>query len=146
MEKHFISRLSEQTKYFRFMQAMYELTPEMLVRFTQIDYDREMAFVAVSEDGNLPNELGVARYISNPDGNSADFAVVVADDCQRLGIGSKLLKTLIQTAKQKGLVYFEGEVLANNIAMLSLVKTLGFSVESKVDSTEVLRMVKDLRG
>lgn len=146
MEKHFISRLSEQTKYFRFMQAMYELTPEMLVRFTQIDYDREMAFVAVSEDGNLPNELGVARYISNPDGNSADFAVVVADDCQAKGIGSKLLKTLIQTAKQKGLVYFEGEVLANNIAMLSLVKKLGFSVESKAGNTEVLRVVKDLRG
>jgi acetyltransferase len=74
LEKDFHNRLSERTKYFRFMQALQELTPEMIVRFTQIDYDREMAFVAVTDDANMPSELGVGRCLMNPDGNSVEFA------------------------------------------------------------------------
>lgn len=145
LEKNFISRLSPCTKYFRFRQSLQELTPEMIVRFTQIDYDREMAFVAVTENNNLPSELGVARYIKNPDGHSAEFALVVADDCQHLGIGSKLMKTLMQTAKDRGVSFFEAEVLITNDAMLSLIKKLDFSIESISDNNEIVRVVKDLR-
>jgi acetyltransferase len=145
LEKDFHNRLSERTKYFRFMQALQELTPEMIVRFTQIDYDREMAFVAVTEDANLPNELGVGRYLMNPDGNSVEFALVVADDCQCLGIGSRIMTALIQTAKSKGMLFFEGEVLIINKPMLSLVKKLGFSIETIAGDNEVVRVVKDLR-
>ncbi|MDD5320705.1 MAG: GNAT family N-acetyltransferase, partial [Methylococcales bacterium] len=145
MEKDFHHRLSEHTKYFRFMQALQELTPEMIVRFTQIDYDREMAFVAVTEDANMPSELGVGRYLMNPDGNSVEFALVVADDCQCLGIGTRIMKTSMQTAKSKGMSFFEGEVLVVNKPMLSLVKKLGFSIETIPDETEVVRVVKDLR-
>jgi len=145
MEKNFISRLSEKTKYFRFMQALYELTPEMIVRFTQIDYDREMAFVAVTEDANMPSELGVGRYIKNPDGRSVEFALVVADDCQCMGIGSRIMKTLMQTAKSKGLSFFEAEVLVTNTAMLSLLKKLGFSIEKIADENDIVRVVKDIR-
>jgi acetyltransferase len=145
LEKDFHNRLSERTKYFRFMQALQELTPEMMVRFTQIDYDREMAFVAVTEDANLPSELGVGRYLMNPDGNSVEFALVVADDCQCLGIGSRIMRALIQTAKSKGMLFFEGEVLVINTPMLSLVKKLGFSIETIPDDSEVVRVVKDLR-
>ncbi|MGZ5031480.1 MAG: N-acetyltransferase family protein, partial [Methylobacter sp.] len=138
-------RLSEHTKYFRFMQALQELTPEMVVRFTQIDYDREMAFVAVAEDKSMPNELGVGRYMANPDGRSVEFALVVADDCQRMGIGIRLMKALLQTAKAKGISFFEGEVLAINQPMLSLVSKLGFSIEAIAGDSEVVRVVKDLR-
>ncbi len=145
LEKNFHQRLSERTKYFRFMQALHELTPEMIVRFTQIDYDREMAFVAVTEDKSMPSELGVGRYLMNPDGNSVEFALVVADDCQCLGIGSRLMKALMQTAKAKGMSFFEGEVLAVNKPMLSLVTKLGFSIETIPDDIEVVRVVKDLR-
>jgi acetyltransferase len=145
LEKDFHNRLSERTKYFRFMQALQELTPEMIVRFTQIDYDREMAFVAVTEDANLPSELGVGRYLMNPDGNSVEFALVVADDCQCLGIGSRIMTALIQTAKSKGMLFFEGEVLVINKPMLSLVKKLGFSIETIAGDNEVVRVVKDLR-
>ena len=145
LEKNFLNRLSERTKYFRFMQALQELTPEMIIRFTQIDYDREMAFVAVTEDENMPCEIGVGRYVMNPDGNSAEFALVVTDDCQRLGIGFRLLKALIQAAKTKGILFFEGEVLVVNKPMLSLVKKLGFTVESITHDKEVVRVVKDLR-
>ncbi|MDD5276348.1 MAG: GNAT family N-acetyltransferase [Methylovulum sp.] len=145
LEKDFVHRLSERTKYFRFMQALHELTPEMIVRFTQIDYDREMAFVAISDDKNMPNELGVGRYMKNPDGLSAEFALVVADDCQCLGIGSKLMKTLMQTAKDKGITFFEAEILCANSAMLGLVKKLGFSIETVADNNEIVRATKDLR-
>ena len=145
MEKDFVHRLSERTKYFRYMQALQELTPEMVVRFTQIDYDREMAFVAVTEDATMPNELGVGRYMMNPDGNSVEFALVVADDCQCMGIGTRLMTTLMQTAKSKGMSFFEGEVLVINKPMLSLVTKLGFSIETIADDNEVVRVVKDLR-
>jgi len=145
MEKDFVHRLSERTKYFRFMQSLQELTPEMIVRFTQIDYDREIAFVAISEDENLPDELGVGRYMVNPDGHSVEFALVVSDDCQGLGIGTRIMKTLLQTAKNKGMSFFEGEVLAINKPMLSLMKKLGFSIEAIPYDNEVVRVVKDLR-
>ncbi len=145
MEKEFVHRLSERSKYFRFMQSLQELTPEMVVRFTQIDYDREMAFVAVSEDDKLPNELGVGRYMMNPDGTSVEFALVVRDDCQGMGIGFRILRTLMQSAKQKGITMFEGEVLKVNKAMLSLVRKLGFSIEPIQGDDEVVRVAKDLR-
>lgn len=145
METDFVSRLSEKTKYFRYHQALQELTPEMLVRFTQIDYDKEMAFVAVSDDPTMPDELGVGRYSVNPDGTSVEFAIVVADDCQRLGIGSKLMRTLMQTAKDKGMLFFEAEVLKDNEPTLEMVKKLGFSIEPISGKDDVVRAIKDLR-
>lgn len=145
MENDFVARLSEKTKYFRYHQALQELTPEMLVRFTQIDYDKEMAFVAVSDDPTMPDELGVGRYSVNPDGTSVEFAIVVADDCQRLGIGSKLMRTLMQTAKDKGMLFFEAEVLKDNEPTLEMVKKLGFSIEPISSKEDVVRVVKDLR-
>jgi acetyltransferase len=141
MEKDFVHRLSERSKYFRFMQALQELTPEMIIRFTQIDYDREMAFVAVTEE----EELGVGRYMMNPDGNSADFALVVSDEYQCMGIGFRIMRTLMQSAKHKGIASFEGEVLTVNKPMLSLVKKLDFAVEPIEGDHEVVRVVKDLR-
>ncbi|WP_031435458.1 bifunctional acetate--CoA ligase family protein/GNAT family N-acetyltransferase [Methylomarinum vadi] len=145
LEQDFVKRLSERSKYFRFMQSLQELTPDMLVRFTQIDYDREMAFVVVTEDEAMPNELGVARYMINPDGYSAEFAIVISDDCQGLGIGVKLMTTLIDAARRKGLRQLEGEVLAVNKAMLALSKKLGFITVPIEDDYEVVRVIKDLR-
>ncbi|MDD1612908.1 MAG: bifunctional acetate--CoA ligase family protein/GNAT family N-acetyltransferase [Methylococcaceae bacterium] len=145
LEKDFVHRLSERSKYFRFMQALQELTPEMIVRFTQIDYDREMAFIAVSEQETPPKEYGVSRYIMNPDGRSVEFALVVSDDCQCKGIGTRLMKTLMRTAKFKGIAFIEGEVLTVNKPMLSFVSKLGFSIEKIPGDHEVVRVVKDLR-
>ncbi len=145
MEKDFVHSLSERSKYLRFMQSLQELTPEMIVRFTQIDYDREMAFVAVTEHENMPTELGVGRYIMNPDGHSVEFALVVADSCQGLGIGAKIMTTLMKAAKYKGISFFEGEVLTVNKPMLSLVKKLGFTIEPIAGDNEVVRVIKDLR-
>jgi acetyltransferase len=145
LEKDFVHRLSERSKYFRFMQSLQELTPEMIVRFTQIDYDREMAFVAVTDDDSSPKELGVGRYIMNPDGNSVEFALVVSDESQCLGIGARILTTLMQAAKYKGVSLFESEVLSVNKPMLSLAKKLGFNIETIPGENEVVRVVKNLR-
>jgi len=128
MEQHFVRGLSEQTKYFRFMQAIKELTPEMLVRFTQIDYDREMALIGVidQEDGGL--EVGVARYVSRPGGEGCEFAIVVSDEWRGRGIGARLMRSLMQNARDRGFRIMEGEVLTANTRMLALMQSLGFRI------------------
>lgn len=144
LEQVFVRGLSEESKYFRFMDSLQELTQNMLVRFTQIDYDREMALVAVLEQDNQEIELGVCRYITNPDGNSCEFALVVADAWQHKGIGLKLMSSLIEVAVAKGLKLMEGEVLASNHAMLALVERLGFAISTNAEDISIKRVVKTL--
>jgi acetyltransferase len=129
MEQQFVRGLSEQTKYFRFMQAIKELTPEMLVRFTQIDYDREMALIGVvkQEDGDV--EVGVARYMSRPGGEVCEFAIVVSDEWRGRGIGARLMRSLMQNARERGFRVMDGEVLTANSRMLALMQSLGFRIE-----------------
>jgi acetyltransferase len=129
MEQEFVRGLSEQTKYFRFMQAIKELTPEMLVRFTQIDYDREMALIGVVEEDGRDVEVGVARYMSRPGGDACEFAIVVSDTWRDRGIGARLMRALMQNARQRGLRLMEGEVLTANTRMLALMEALGFRIE-----------------
>lgn len=130
MEQDFVRGLSEQTKYFRFMQAIKELTPEMLVRFTQIDYDREMALIGVVEHDGTEVEVGVARYMARPGGEACEFAIVVSDTWRNLGIGARLMRSLMQNARSRGFRIMDGEVLTANTRMLALVKSLGFRIES----------------
>ena len=83
--------LSAESKYFRFMDAVSELSQVALARLTQIDYTREMALLALTEINGKEVELGVARYSINPDGESCEFALVVNDQWQKQGIGHKLM-------------------------------------------------------
>lgn len=144
IETAFIARLSAQSKYFRFMRALQELTPEMLVRFTQIDYDREMALIAVTEQDGEEIEIAVARYITNPDASSCEFAIVVADEWTQKGIGSQLLRQLMAVAKARGLHSMEGEVLSDNRPMLEMAKSLGFSTQMRKDDPGVTWLCKTL--
>jgi acetyltransferase len=129
MEQQFVRGLSQQTKYFRFMQALKELTPEMLVRFTQIDYDREMALIGVVQKAGNDEEVGVARYMTRPGGDRCEFAIVVSDQWRGKGIGARLMRSLMQNARDRGLKVMEGEVLSANTRMLELMKSLGFMIE-----------------
>ena len=141
IEQAFVRNLSPEAKYFRFMQSIEELTPEMLVRFTQIDYSREMALIAIVRDGGKEKEIGVARYIINPDGRSCEFAIVVSDERQKQGIGSALMKGLMEAARSQGLRSIEGEILADNHRMIELMEALGFS--SRPDPSDPgLRLVE----
>jgi GNAT superfamily N-acetyltransferase len=93
--------LSPTTIYYRFFGALKELNPEMLARFTQIDYDREIALVAIDEESETDNMLGVARIIGDPDGKTGEFAVLVGDAWQGKGIGGTCWKNASQLPKSK---------------------------------------------
>jgi acetyltransferase len=144
MEQAFVRRLSSASRYFRFMGAVRELTPAMLARFTQIDYDREMAFVAMLSDGAAETEIGVARYISNPDGSSCEFAIVVDDAYQRRGLGGIMMQQLIKVARERGLAAMTGYVVSENDGMLNLCSGLGFSIEHTRDDAGTRRATLQL--
>ncbi|PLX36042.1 MAG: GNAT family N-acetyltransferase [Hyphomicrobiales bacterium] len=141
IEQEFVRNLSAEAKYFRFMQTLDELSPEMLARFTQIDYSREMALIAVIKDNGKPRQLGVARYTTNPDGRSCEFALAVSDDRRHQGIGSKLMKAMMEAARDQGIHRIVGDVLADNRNMLSLMKELGFSISTSPEDM-ALRVVE----
>ena len=138
MLQEMMQHLSAESRYFRFVSSIVELPPAMLARFTLIDYDREMALVAVfrerkaGADGKIiENEriVGVSRYITNPDQSSCEFALVVADDFNSKGLGSRLMLCIMEVAREKGLAEIEGLVLSQNSAMLRLMKSLGFVIK-----------------
>ena len=143
IERRFVAGLSEETRYFRFFYRLHELTPAMIGRFTQVDYDRELALLALTDDPESPGGqsiVGIARYIANLDRASAEFAVVVTDAWQRRGVASRLMEALIACAARRGLHSLHGVVLRSNQNMLRFVQRLGFVVEdepSDPDQVEV---------
>ncbi len=144
LEKRFVKQLSPEAKFFRFMNALQELSQDMLVRLTQLDYDRELALVAVIDSGVEEIELGVARYFTNPDGETAEFAVVVADEWQHRGLGTRLMSCLFDAAREKGLKSFRGEILADNVKMLGLMRRLAFTCHTKTDDPTIVIAEKPL--
>ncbi len=145
-EAGFVRTLSPSGRRFRFMGALKELTPEMLARFVQTDYRREMALIATLSEGGGTVQQGVARYTVNPDGKSCEFAVVVADDQQHRGIGTRLMKALIEAARAHGLERMEGVVLADNAPMLQLTEELGFHRGPVNDDPDLVAVERDLRA
>lgn len=138
-EVEFVRRLSPTAKRLRFMGAIDELSPEMLARFTQIDYRRETALVAMVESpGGKPEQHGVARYTINPDDKSCEFAIVVSDKYQGQGIGTRLMKALMEAARDHGLTRMEGTVLRENSNMLRLMADLGFTQSRDPDDPDVV--------
>lgn len=135
LEQAFIHDLSNQSKYFRFMENIKELSQAMLIRFTQIDYDREMALITSYRDKENEKIIGISRYAINPNGETAEFAIVIADAWHNKGIGSKLLSSLISIAKDRGIKSIEGVVLSNNIAMLELARHHGFYISNTEDTS-----------
>lgn len=139
-EQAFVRGLSAEAKHYRFMLELKELTPQMLARFTQIDYSREMALIAVVREEGAPRQVGVARYVINPDGASGEFAIVIADEWQRRGLASMLMQALMEAARDHRLRSIEGEVLADNTAMLKLMASLGFSIRPHPDDVAMKRV------
>ena len=129
VEEDFVRMLSPEARYLRFMSTIRELTPQMVARFTRIDYERDMAFVAITgETGKDEKEIGVARYITDPDGTACEFAIVVADAWQRAGLGRYMMARLIDVARIRGLVSMHGDILAGNRRMLKLAGEMGFAI------------------
>ena len=129
LERAFMQALSDETRYYRFFYRLNDLTPQMLARFTQVDYDREMALVALSDVERRPAFVGVARYKADADGTSAEFAIVVADAWQRRGVGRVLMRGLIVCAKRRGFEALRGTILRENEPMIGFARSLGFEIK-----------------
>jgi acetyltransferase len=147
----FVRGLSDQSRYMRFVSMLRELTPRMLERYTRIDYDRELALVATvlvpnPEHRGHPREeiIGFAHYLRNADGRGAEYALVIADAWQRRGLGAQLMGGLIEAAKEQGLTYIDGLVLATNRPMLSLMTYLGFRNDVDEEDPTMRRVWLDL--
>jgi len=144
METAFITELSEESRYMRFLSIVRHVTPEMVARFTQIDYDREMALIATRNEDGHESIIAVARYVRDPNPASAEFAIVVADRAQRKGLASKLMGRLMTHARWAGIERLRGLVLASNGSMLDLMDRLGFEVFPVEDDPSLVDVVKVL--
>lgn len=145
IEAEFVRNLSNESRYFRFHSALRELTPAMLERFTHVSYPENMALIATIGSVAGETQIGVARYAkTTPGGDEAEVAVVVADDWQRRGIGTRLLKELRDVAVRGGIHKLHANVLAQNHRMLNLARELGFAYEKGSSSYTARQLGKSV--
>jgi acetyltransferase len=120
--QQFVRGLSPESRLHRFFVPLRELAPGLLASLTQVDQSRHVAVAAVEGD----RIIGEGRFVALGDSGRAEFAVAVADEWQRHGVGARLLGFLTAAARQAGLAVLEGEVLRTNGAMLGLAGRAGF--------------------
>lgn len=124
---------SEHTIRMRFFSLVKTLSRDSLIRLCHLDYNREMALVAVQGEGEQAKIAGVARYYLHPESGNAEFAVVVGDPWQGQGLGRHLMVRLIGVARERGVRKLVGLVLADNTEMLRLMSKMGFVPEKEAD-------------
>ncbi len=127
----------------RFFEGIPEFTHERLVRFTNIDYEREIAIVAELADAGGKRIIGVGRLVVDPVGSSGEFTVIVHNEFQGKGLGFKLVDIIIGIAQDKGLSQIWGTVTSDNVRMLELTEALGFSAVPESDG--ITRVCLELR-
>ncbi len=129
------SRISPEDVRFRFFSTLRTLSPERIVRMTQVDYDREMAFVAVRANGDT---VGVSRLVRDAPGEGGEFAVLVQSDMKGRGLARRLMERLLDWARSQGMAAVVGQVLAENAPMLAFVRRLGFTLRRLPDEPDVV--------
>jgi acetyltransferase len=140
LEREFVDGLSDRSRYLRFMHVMKRITPQLVSRFTQIDYDREMALIALVAADDRERQIAVARYVIKPDWRSCEFAIVVADDWHNKGVATELLRRLIDVARDRGLDRMDGVALSENRGMLGLAAELGFDRQIAPDDPHLVNL------
>ncbi len=130
------ARLPSQDIRFRFFSAMRELSAEQIARLTQVDYDREIAFIAVREATG--ETVGVARLVQEAADGPAEFAVLVQPDAKGQGLAAHLMRRLIDWGRARGIGEIDGLVLADNAPMLGFVRHLGFDLHRAPDDETVV--------
>ena len=143
LERAFISGLSRDSRYNRLLGSR-KLTAEEIRQLTRIDYEREMAFVAVAGSGQQARLLGVARYVRDADAGGAEFALVVADAWQRKGVGTLLLQALQRQARAAGIERLHGITFSSNQAMQNLARKLGFVQRANPQDATLRQVEKTL--
>jgi acetyltransferase len=141
----FAERMSDRSRYMRFFSAGRGLTPAMLARLTQVDYDRELALIALWKAQNGAEQMvGVARFAANPDGESCEFAVAIDDQWNGRGLATLLMERLMAAARDAGYRRMIGLVLAENGAMLKLADRLHFERGRDEEDPTLVKVVRAL--
>jgi acetyltransferase len=135
--QRFLAQIEPEDVRFRFFDMVRRVPHSQMARYTQIDYDREMAFVAVRDEGGVAETLGVVRAVTDPDNERAEFAIVVRSDCKGRGLGHALLEKLVRYFRARGTQQIVGQVLPGNTRMLGLAKSLGFALHERPDEDVV---------
>jgi acetyltransferase len=133
LEYEMLTTLSRESLRVRFFSIIKDISHEMLMRFCNIDYDREMAMVAETYVDGKRRIIGISRLIVDSDGKKAEYAIVIHDDFQAKGLGYKMTDILIGLAQDKGLDEIYGSVLTENEKMLTVVQKLGFRIKREPD-------------
>jgi acetyltransferase len=134
----FIDKLSPEDIRFRFLAPRKEFSHKFIARFTQIDYARAMAFVALNQDET--KLLGVARLTADPDYTEGEYAVIVRSDLKGAGIGWILMRHLIHYAEKEGLRALSGDVLAGNERMLEMCRSFGFEIAANPEDVSLRKV------
>jgi acetyltransferase len=132
----FLAKMTTDDLRRRFLAAMSTISPPLLVRLTQLDYDRDIAFVALDDASQL---AGIVRYSADPDHRTAEYGVLVRSDLKGRGLGIALMRRLIEYAHKEGLKELYGAILPDNERMLRICRELGFSVDERVPGEQLVR-------
>lgn len=131
LEEEMFSKFSRQTQYYRFFGYIGDVTHETLIRYTQIDYDRELALIAEITEGDKKMMAGVVRLVTDTNNSeSAEFAIVVADEWQGLGLGNEFTNLILSIAKKKGIKRIYATVLQANTTMLHMFRKRKFNIKN----------------
>lgn len=146
LQQSFIAALSEKSRYMRFFSGLSKLPAHVLKEFTSPLFPISYAVVAIISEHDKERQIGVARWAPTGTEGVAEFAVVVADDCQGQGIASRLMRVLITAATVGGLQRLEGLILKENKPMLAMVKKLGFQLSHDYNAGPSIELyIKELR-
>jgi acetyltransferase len=140
--EHFFAYVCGEDLKMRFFTSAPERSHRFLARLTQIDYAREMAFVALSQTGDL---LGVARLVADPDYTRAEYAILVRSDLKGLGLGWQMMQHLIAYSRAEGLQELYGQVLTENTTMIGMCRELGFRINVDAADVTLVNVVLQLK-
>ena len=140
--KVFDESLNKEDRYKRFFGELPQFNHDQLAKMTQIDYDREMAFIVCQRFEGKTRTLGVSRVIMDPDNLHAEFAIVVRSDCQGLGLGRILMSAAINHCKRQGVESIEGITLPENTGMIELARKLGFKISRDFEEGSINMVLK----
>ncbi|NAW70191.1 GNAT family N-acetyltransferase [Vibrio sp. V27_P1S3P104] len=136
LHAEFIQRVSKEDLYKRFFSDVGEFNHEALANLTQIDYDREMAFVAIRHQHGQPEIIGVSRALINHENSDAEFAILIRSDLKGKGLGTVLMKKIIDYCKGKKTLQLSGMTMPSNRGMLTLAQKMGFSIDIHFEDGE----------
>lgn len=139
LERAFIKRLSPESRRLRFLGQINEASDDLVKALTDIDYRRDMAYVALVHRDGEKREIGVARYGTNDEGTACECAIAVADEWRHRGLGVALMRHLIDVARSRGVRSMFSIDEADNAPMRDLAKFLGFRrARDPDDATQVI--------